>query len=209
MTLAFSGRVVVSWYDFEMRASSGGLQVLPLLGFAVLGWWTTSLGFGNTDRCPLDLVNLAFHEAGHLFLTPFGETAHFLGGSMAQLAVPGLLIWYFLFRHDNRIGAAFSTWWIGESLVNVSVYMADARTLLLPLLGGGVHDWNWLFYRFNLLDGPSVRLISSTTRLLGTAVMIVGLIWWSVFVLSSRDRVRLYDNLAARSQLLARILPEQ
>ncbi len=47
----------------------------------VTGRWTLILASGYSDRCFLDLVNRAFHEAGHVFLTPFGETIHFLGGS--------------------------------------------------------------------------------------------------------------------------------
>ena len=30
--------------------------------------------------------------------------------------------------------AAVCTWWVGENLINISVYMADARDLSLPLL---------------------------------------------------------------------------
>ena len=36
----------------------------------------------------LDGVNLAFHEAGHLFFAFFGQTLQFLGGTLGQLLFP-------------------------------------------------------------------------------------------------------------------------
>jgi len=154
----------------------------------VTGRWTLILASGYSDHCFMDLVNLAFHEAGHVFLTPFGETIHFLGGSLGQLFVPALLIAYFLFRRPSLTGAAFCTWWLGESFVNIAYYMADARELAMPLVGGGVHDWNWIFYRFDLLDEPSVDFISGWTHGLGVIVMIAGLAWMAFFLLPSYMR---------------------
>src|SRR5262245_34274034 len=100
---------------------------------ALLGWWTLRLSTMAQPSCFLDLVNLAFHEAGHLFMTPFGETMHFLGGTLGQLAVPAGLTAYFLVAKRQPFAAAVSAWWTGENLVNISVYMSDARDLRLPL----------------------------------------------------------------------------
>ena len=167
----------------------------PLL--AVLGFWTARLGSGAQNGCFLDLVNLAFHEAGHLFLAPFGTTAHFLGGTLGQLAVPLLLGWYFLVVRPTRpLGAAFCAWWLGENLVDISVYMADARDLALPLVGGGDHDWNELFYRFGLLGEDSVRAMATGTHRLGTLVMLFGIAWLACFALPGRLRQRLRDALS-------------
>lgn len=161
----------------------GGVNKLRLVGFVVLLWWTVRLATGLADRCFMDLVNLAFHEAGHVFLTPFGTTMHFLGGTFGQLAVPAILIAYFLVRQHQPPGAAFSAWWLGESFVNVAIYMADARDLAIPLVGGGVHDWNHLFFQFGVLDADSVAMISGTTKALGVVIMLIGLAWWLVLTL--------------------------
>jgi len=159
----------------------------PLL--AVLGFWTARLGSGAQTGCSLDLVNLAFHEAGHLFLAPFGTTVHILGGTLGQLAVPLSLAGYFLLVRPTRpLGAAFCAWWLGENLADISVYMADARDLALPLVGGGDHDWNELFYRFGLLGEDSVRAIATGTHRLGTLVMLVGVAWIACFALPGRLR---------------------
>jgi len=144
---------------------------------AWLGFWTVRLGTGAQESCFLDLVNLAFHEAGHLFLTPLGETLHFLGGTLGQIAVPVLLMGYFLRFRRQPFAAAVCAWWAGENFVNIAVYMADARDLALPLVGGGHHDWNTLFYQFGLLSAESVAFVSTATHRLGTALMLLSLAW--------------------------------
>jgi hypothetical protein len=154
---------------------------------ALLGYWTIRLCAAAQPSCPLDLVNLAFHEAGHLFLIPFGETAHVLGGSLGQLAVPAGLSAHFLVRRRQPFAAAVCAWWTGENLVNISVYMADARTLRLDLVGGGEHDWNTLFYQFGLLSEESVARISGLTRGAGLALMVAGLVWACATILWASD----------------------
>lgn len=175
-------------------AARRGASWTALLLLPVLGFWTARLASGARTSCLLDLVNLAFHEAGHLFLIPFGSTMHYLGGTLGQLAVPALLAGYFLLRPPTRpLGAAFCAWWIGENLVNISVYMRDARDLALPLVGGGDHDWNELFYRFGLLGEDSVRTVAALTHRLGAAVMLAGMAWIACLALPGRPREALRE----------------
>jgi hypothetical protein len=168
---------------------------LPVVILAA--FWTVRLSLAETPWCFLDRVNLAFHEAGHLVLAPFGETLHLLGGSLGQIAVPVLLAVYF-FRRDERFGAAACTFWLGENFINIAAYMADARTLALPLVGGGENDWNTLFYRFGLLGEGSVAAISGLTHHLGVVTMLAGLLWSLLFVLPGA----LLPAALARSPLL-------
>jgi hypothetical protein len=170
------------------------------------GWLTLRLLARPGSGCLLDLVNLAFHEAGHVFLTPFGRTIHFLGGTVGQLAVPALLAWYFLARRGEAYASSVCVWWLGESLVNVAAYMADARDLALPLVGGGEHDWNELFFRFHLLDQGSVSAISRATSGAGLLVMLLGLAWGVLFVLPRVVRSRLVLRLAGRAPRAVRLL---
>ena len=156
---------------------------------ALLGYWTIRFMAAAQPTCPLDLVNLAFHEAGHMFLIPFGETAHFLGGTLGQLAVPAGLSGYFLVQRRQPFAAAACAWWAGENLVNIAVYMGDARTLRLDLVGGGEHDWNTLFYQFGLLSEESVARVSGLTRGAGLALMVIGLVWGCATILWARDSV--------------------
>ena len=61
-----------------------------------------------------------------------------------------LLIFFF---QRGRTGAAFALLWFFGNFIDVSIYMADARFLKLPLIGGldlEAHDWRNLFNRFDL-----------------------------------------------------------
>ena len=176
---------------------------------AWLGFWTIRLGTGAQKGCFLDLVNLAFHEAGHLFLTPFGETLHFLGGTLGQLAVPGMLVAYFLRFRRQPFAAAVCAWWAGENLTNVAVYMADARDLALPLVGGGHHDWNTLFYQFALLSQESVASVSAATHWAGSAIMLGSLAWACYFLLSGRAREQIDTLVADRAPALRYLLESE
>jgi hypothetical protein len=140
-------------------AGAPGARWGLVLAATLAGAWTLRLAAAAQPHCFLDWVNLPFHEAGHLFLAPFGRLLHFLGGTLMQLVVPALLAASFLKRR-SPFSASACLWWLGESLLNVSVYMGDARDLRLELVGGGEHDWNEIFYRLGLLDQDSVAGIS-------------------------------------------------
>jgi hypothetical protein len=183
---------------------------------ALLGYWTIRFIVAAHLGCPLDLVNLAFHEAGHMFLIPFGETAHFLGGTLGQLAVPAGLSGYFLVQRRQPFAAAVCAWWAGENLVNIAVYMADARTLRLDLVGGGEHDWNTLFYQFGLLSETSVARVSGLTSGAGLALMMAGLVWacgtilWaSATILPAAVRERIDRAAGERSPALRYLLESE
>ncbi|HEV8119642.1 MAG TPA: hypothetical protein VGQ67_01460, partial [Candidatus Polarisedimenticolia bacterium] len=96
------------------------------------------------------------------------------------LAVPAGLAVYFLRARRDRFAAAACVWWAGENLAHIAIYMADARDLALPLVGGGEHDWNTLFYSFGLLGQDSVAAIAGVTRALGFLVM-----WGALGVLAT------------------------
>lgn len=175
----------------------------------LLGWWTLSLGSGATSWCFLDYVNLAFHEAGHLVFAAFGHTIHYLGGTLGQLLVPIILIVYFVGWQNQRIGAAFSCWWLGENLINVSIYMADARELALPLVGGGDHDWNELFFRFGLLGESSVKRVSMATHDAGVAIMLLGVAWCAFLAAPPWWQDQLRDRVSRRLPRLASLLDDE
>ena len=64
------------------------LVLAVILLLVPVAWWSFTLATGVSDWCFLDLVNLAFHEAGHLIMSVAGVTLHYLGGTLVQLAVP-------------------------------------------------------------------------------------------------------------------------
>jgi len=101
---------------------------------------------------PLDDLNLAVHEAGHLVFSAFGETLTILGGSAFQVMVPLAFVGYFV-RTKQRYAAAVTMTWVGVNLLNVARYIGDARAQNLPLLGGedSIHDWWYLLINWDLL----------------------------------------------------------
>ncbi len=120
----------------------------------------------------IDGVNLLIHEAGHIVFRPFGEFMMIAGGSLFQVIMPALFVGYFSY-HKKFYSAALVLFWVGESILNVSVYAGDSLALQLPLLGGEdtLHDWNYMLSTLGLL--PATGKIAGAIRVLGTVVIIL------------------------------------
>ena len=118
----------------------------------------------------IDGVNLLFHEAGHLFLRFMGQTVYFLGGTIGQLFFPVACAVHFL-----KDGRHFEAWlmgiWFSESLMNIARYLGDAQAQLLPLVGGHIHDWNWLLGRWGLL--PQCESIAATLHVVAVCIAVL------------------------------------
>ena len=99
----------------------------------------------------LDHANLLFHEAGHPLVGLFSARLEPYGGTMGQLAFPIVLL-VACWRKGQVFGVAASGIWFFENWFNIARYMADARALELPLVGGGDHDWNTILSRWGLLQ---------------------------------------------------------
>jgi hypothetical protein len=69
-----------------------------------------------------DSLNLIFHEAGHTLAFLFPEPVMIMAGSVFQVIVPLVLSSYFFFRGAKYSGSLL-LFWVGQSLVNVSVYV--------------------------------------------------------------------------------------
>jgi hypothetical protein len=122
----------------------------------------------------LDNVNLPIHETGHLVFAMFGEQITALGGTLFQLIVPLAFATSFALRGD-RHAASIMLWWVGQNCCYIGVYMADAVVQELPLVGGGEHDWGFLFGEWNVL-AYSER-IGHDVRMAGGAIMLAATVW--------------------------------
>lgn len=116
------------------------LLLAPICGYLLWAYATGSLTL-------LDTTSLIIHEAGHVFFSPFGWTLRILGGSLFQLILPALFIVSFL-RRRYRPGLQVSFVWLGQNLLNVSTYAADAQERALSLITNdpSTHDW-WMLLR--------------------------------------------------------------
>lgn len=122
----------------------------------------------------IDGVNLVIHEAGHLIFRPFGEFMMIAGGSLFQVIMPALFVGYFAY-HRKFYSASLVLFWVGESILNVSVYAGDSLALQLPLLGGqdSIHDWNYMLSSLNLL--PATAKVAGAIRALGTIAIVMAI----------------------------------
>ncbi|MCX7155161.1 MAG: hypothetical protein NTW45_01790 [Rhodocyclales bacterium] len=145
---------------------------------AVIAFAAVCLGFhwfSEQGWVPLlDSANLALHEAGHPLVGIFSTQATVYGGTLFQLGFPAAIAVHF-HRAANPAGVAGAMVWLGENLLNVARYMADARVQELPLVGNGDHDWAEIFWRWGVLryDGR----IASITRGIGLILMVVAMVW--------------------------------
>lgn len=119
----------------------------------------------------VDGANLLFHEAGHVFFGVLGPTIGILGGTLGQLFFPVACAVHFLHRRSVA-EAAVAVVWLGENLMNVALYVADARAQVLPRVGGEIHDWHWLLSRWGLLAHDAV--VARGVHALGALVVLAG-----------------------------------
>lgn len=133
----------------------------------------------------IDNANLVFHEAGHTIFSFFGELIQVAAGSAFQVALPLGIAAYF-FRSGRTASGSICLMWAGQSLLNVSVYAADASEMALPLLGGDstAHDWNYLLGRFGLLD----RVADVSNSLYGAGVALIAIGSALTLYYSTRER---------------------
>ncbi len=131
--------------DWTQRRT--GLVLLPL----ALYWLVRYPAYGL-----LDSADLVIHEGGHVVFLLFGRFIYMAGGTLMQMILPSLIGWHFC-RTGYRTGAQVALVWLGQNLLNISVYASDARAMQLPLLGGGhvLHDWHFMLGQLGLLTADT------------------------------------------------------
>lgn len=134
----------------------------------------------------LDNVDLAIHETGHLLFGILGEFMMVAGGSILQILFPAAFVGYFIWQ-KSFYSAAIVTLWVGQSILNMWVYAADAVVMQLVLTSGftgsegSFHDWNFMLERTGLLG--STKTIAGVIRFAGTATIILASAWSVYFSL--------------------------
>jgi hypothetical protein len=115
----------------------------------VMAYWVMNRG----NYTFIDNADLVIHEAGHLFFWILGRFIYMAGGTLMQILLPSFIGFFFL-RNQYKTGVQISLLWLGQNLINISVYAADARAHKLRLLGGSnvLHDWTYLLGTTGLLE---------------------------------------------------------
>ena len=136
---------------------------------------------------PLDYANLLFHEAGHPVVGLFSARLEPYGGTLGQLVFPAVLVVAF-WRKGQPLGFAAGGIWFFENWFNIARYMADARAMQLPLVGGGDHDWNTILGRWGALQyDVQIAFVLRIVAWLGIAAVCGWIGWrtWRDFAFSS------------------------
>jgi len=152
--------------------------VLWVLAVGALG-----IAAGRLNAWLLDNVNLVFHEAGHVIFALGGEFIGILGGSLMQVLIP-VVCGVALLQRRDPFGVALCGLWTGQSMVNVAIYVGDARQLALPLLGGEhvIHDWNYLLGKLGLLEWD--RFLAGMMTLMAVLTILASAVLGTLTLLS-------------------------
>ena len=167
--------------DVNVFYFAGRVIVLALLLFYFLKYLFTSLEMAYSVMPFMHLINLPFHEAGHIIFSPFGRFIMFLGGTLGQVLIPLICTVALLLTSGQNFGAAASLWWCGQNFLDVAPYINDARALNLILLGGVTgketdgHDWENILRTLGWLKHD--HLLAKLAYGAGLALMILALAW--------------------------------
>jgi len=153
------------------------LSFLYLGGFSSVVFPSLHVPLISLLVAALSSLDLIVHESGHFLFSFFGSFFGAFGGTILQLIFPSFVLAVAIYRKKILVASLF-VFWIGQSLVNISRYIGDARIQALPLFspgaafGGGhpVHDWNYLLGKLGLLWAD--QLISGLIFGLGAVQML-------------------------------------
>lgn len=159
-------------------------RAILLFGLLIWGWKfiSTPMETNYVGQSFMHLVNLPFHEAGHIIFSPFGRFLNVLGGSLGQILMPCICLGAFLIKNQDPFGASVALWWVGQNFMDIAPYINDARALELVLLGGatgkevdGYHDWQNILGTLGWLEYD--HTIATLSYRCGTVLMILALAW--------------------------------
>lgn len=157
----------------------------PVSKPAVIAWtafYALFLVYAFRDRSGflfIDEANLVVHEGGHALFGWFGPTLGLWGGTLLQWLVP-LLLAILFFVQRQTTGFVFCLFFFFENWLYTATYMADARSMVLPLVtvgdpDAGGHDWNQIFSNLGVLRYDT--RIAGVVRFLGWIGMIATAGW--------------------------------
>lgn len=165
-----------------------------LIFAALLTLYFLTIAYAPMNGSFLDLVDLPIHETGHLVFRPFGEFLMIAGGSLFQVIVPAVFVGYFVWN-KKYYSAAIVLLWVGQSILNVFVYAADAVVMQLVLTSGmtgsegSFHDWNYLLTATGLIN--STKTVAGLIRFAGALTIIAGGITAVYYSLYPQDETNL------------------
>jgi hypothetical protein len=181
------------WVKELLLPAPDGLLINPIVyggrlfiyvGLLLWGWKFLAIPMETNyvGESFMHLINLPFHEAGHLIFRALGRFMQVLGGSLGQLLMPLVCLGALLIQNRDGFGAAIGLWWFAESVMDLAPYINDARALDLVLLGGvtgkdveDYHDWQYILGTLGWL--PYDHTLAHIAYGLGSLLMILAYLW--------------------------------
>ena len=186
MSIFFYDQNIKNYKNFIFRI----IIILLIIYYSIKVITLTFDAFNDPDAGwgILHLVNLIFHEVGHLIFAVFGDFTSSLGGTLMQLIIPILCMITLFIKTNDPFGGSICFWWVGENFLDISIYMNDAERMWLPLLGGrfgysspyGTHDWNYILNELGVLE--YCQIFAKAIFCVGVFIMLLSIIW-GIFLL--------------------------
>ena len=157
--------------------------IVIYIGLFIWGWMFifTDHYSAELNNSFMHLINLVFHEAGHVIFRLFGQFMMVLGGSLLQLLVPVVFMVAFI-RKQDPFAASIMLWWLAQSMMDLVAYIDDAQRQEMWLLGGvqgkdmpGIHDWNNILGQLGMLD--YAHSLAVFTSWLAIILMLLAFYW--------------------------------
>lgn len=174
----------------------GGRAFVYLFLFIWSFWFIFNTPESNyAGKSYMHLINLPFHEAGHLIFGVFGKFIGTLGGTIGQLLMPLICFVTLLIKTRDTFGASVTLWWLGESFIDIAPYINDARALKLILLGGvtgketvNYHDWEYILRHLGMLKFD--HALAWTAQISGIFLMFIFAVWGGYLLLKQLKRIK-------------------
>lgn len=197
---------IVKYFLLHIESEVNGLLLTGrIFVFALLFIWGCRFIFSSVEsnfagESFLHLVNLPFHEAGHIICIPFGKFIQTLGGTFGQLMMPVICLIGFLIKTRDPFGGSVALWWFGQNFMDIAPYINDARALKLTLLGGvtgretvDYHDWEYILRKMGWLKWD--HTIASMSKGIGVFLMLASFAWGGYILYLQYQKVRTKSKL--------------
>ena len=181
--------------EFDTNPLYLGVRALLIIILLIWGWRLASCPLTSTCvfESFLHLINLPFHEAGHIVFRPFGQYMTSLGGSLGQLLMPMVCGTVLILTRRDSFGGSVCLWWFGQNFIDIAPYINDARALRLILLGGVTgretdgHDWENILRTLGWLKYD--HTIAKMSYAIGIILIIIALVWGGYILYSQYKNV--------------------
>jgi hypothetical protein len=122
-------------------------------------------------------IEFGVHEMSHIVVMFLPQVLVAAAGSGGEILFTILVIIAAL-KYKSYLFAIFGSLWFMLACRSVGIYMSDARSQLLPLIGpggdGAKHDWHFVFSQLGWL--PQDQIIGGSVVIVGVIVGSVALI---------------------------------